>query len=140
MSIRPLNQDDLLGFSLKTELAKDLRNIIIKYHLPHIKQQPGNAHFLVTNKYSLQNALNTYLVKLDKISDNTEEVITKEQINNLNEHTLGALKLNLDINFTLINFLMSMQTLLKGKKINITISCLYICWISSPKGNFRILP
>lgn len=85
MSIRPLNEDDLLVFSLKTELAKDLRNIIIKYHLPHIKQQSGNAHFLVTNKYSLQNALNTYLVKLDKRSDNTEEVITKEQINNLNE-------------------------------------------------------
>ena len=39
------------------------------------------------------------------------------KINNLIEHTLGALKLNLDINLTLINFLMSMQTLLKGKKI-----------------------
>ena len=39
------------------------------------------------------------------------------EINNLIEHTLGALKLNLDINLTLINFLMSMQTLLKGKKI-----------------------
>ena len=39
------------------------------------------------------------------------------EINNLIEHTLGALKLNLDINLTLINFLMSIQTLLKGKKI-----------------------
>ena len=39
------------------------------------------------------------------------------EINRLIEHTLGALKLNLDINLTLINFLMSMQTLLKGKKI-----------------------
>ena len=39
------------------------------------------------------------------------------EINNLIEHTLGALKLNLDINLTLINFLMSKQTLLKGKKI-----------------------
>ena len=38
-------------------------------------------------------------------------------INRLIEHTLSALKLNLDINLTLINFLMSMQTLLKGKKI-----------------------
>ena len=39
------------------------------------------------------------------------------EINKLIEHTLSALKLNLDINLTLINFLMSMQTLLKGKKI-----------------------
>ena len=39
------------------------------------------------------------------------------EINRLIEHTLSALKLNLDINLTLINFLMSMQTLLKGKKI-----------------------
>ena len=38
-------------------------------------------------------------------------------INRLIEHTLSALKFNLDINLTLINFLMSMQTLLKGKKI-----------------------
>ena len=39
------------------------------------------------------------------------------EINKLIEYTLSALKLNLDINLTLINFLMSMQTLLKGKKI-----------------------
>ena len=39
------------------------------------------------------------------------------EINRLIEHTLSALNINLDINLTLINFLMSMQTLLKGKKI-----------------------
>ena len=39
------------------------------------------------------------------------------EINILIEHALSALKKNLDINLTLINFLMSMQSLLKGKKI-----------------------
>ena len=77
-------QNEVVFFILKNAIVHDLRNLIKEKIVPHIRDETGNASKLITNNYSLEQALITYKNKCDDSSLINSENIKESKVSDLN--------------------------------------------------------